>query len=278
MKKWIISAFVYLLVVIGSSTVYDLFINKEEPAYSSAVNHVTEDINEPHGHNEADEGHGHGEDNEKTGEINADFSYKSGLITITLTNLEGNPVEDLVVNHEKLLHLIVVDEHLEKYYHLHPEKAGNGKFELTHPLEEGSYKAFVDVKSKSLNYQVEPLAFQVVEQKESHSHEKLVPDTTLTRTTDGKTAEMKVSSFDAGKPVTLNFKLVESILEPYLGAAGHIVILDEKANQYLHVHPKNEQEPIFETQFDQPGVYKIWAEFKQEGKVRVFSYVIEIKP
>jgi hypothetical protein len=47
--------------------------------------------------------------------------------------------------------------------------------------------------------------------------------------------------------------------------------------QWYEVHPKNEQDPIFETQFDQPGRYKIWADFKQEGKVRVFSYVIEIK-
>jgi hypothetical protein len=75
----------------------------------------------------------------------------------------------------------------------------------------------------------------------------------------------------------LNFKLDETILEKYLGTAGHVVILNEKVDQYLHVHPKNEQEPIFETQFDQPGRYKIWAEFMQAGKVRVFSYVIEIK-
>lgn len=277
MKKWIISAFVYLLVVIGSYTAYDLFINKEEPAHSAADIHVTEEIGETHGKKETDKGHGHEEVNEKSGEINADFSYKGGLITITLTDLEGNPVEDLIVNHEKLLHLIIVDEHLEQYYHLHPEKAGNGKFELSHPLEEGSYKAFVDVKSDRLNYEVQPLNFQVGEQADSHSHEKLVPDTTLTKITDGKTTEMKVSSFKAGKPVTLDFILDESILEKYLGAAGHVVILDETGNQYLHVHPKNDQDPIFETQFEQPGKYKIWAEFKQEGKVRVFSYVIEIK-
>jgi hypothetical protein len=51
---------------------------------------------------------------------------------------------------------------------------------------------------------------------------------------------------------------------------GHVVILDENAQDFLHVHPANDREPIFETQFKQPGIYKIWAEFKQNGKVRAF--------
>jgi hypothetical protein len=277
MKKWVISACVYLFFVIGSYTAYDLFIGKQESAHNAAASHETEEIGEFHGHNGADGGHGHEESSEKSGEIIADFSYKSGIITITLSDLKGNPVEDLVVNHEKLLHLIVVDDHLEQYLHLHPEKIGKGKFELNQPLKEGSYKAFVDIKSKSLHYQVQPLPFLAGDPQKSHSHETLVPDTSLVKTNDGQTAELEVSSFEAVVPVTLNFKLDETVLEQYLGAAGHVVILNEKADQYLHVHPKNEQKPIFETQFDQPGRYKIWAEFKQAGKVRVFSYVIEIR-
>lgn len=35
------------------------------------------------------------------------------------------------------------------------------------------------------------------------------------------------------------------------------IILNENADQYLHVHPKDESKPVFETQFDHPGIYKI---------------------
>jgi hypothetical protein len=104
----------------------------------------------------------------------------------------------LEVNQEKLLLLIVVDDHLEQFFHLHPENIGKGKFELKFPLEKGSYKAFVDIKSKSLNYQVQPLAFLAGEPQKEHSHETLVPDTSLVKTNDGQTAELEVSYLRQG--------------------------------------------------------------------------------
>jgi len=74
-----------------------------------------------------------------------------------------------------------------------------------------------------------------------------------------------------------NFELDKTNLTPYFRAMGHVVILDESAQNFLHVHPLNDQEPIFETEFQKPGIYKIWAEFKQNGKVRAFPFVVEIK-
>ena len=50
-------------------------------------------------------------------------------------------------------------------------------------------------------------------------------------------------------------------LQPYLGAVGHVVILDEKADQYLHVHPVDEKssgpEAKFKTSFPKSGIYKV---------------------
>jgi hypothetical protein len=275
MKKWVISAIVYLLVVIGAYTAYDKFSDKDVD--HEANSHETAANTEGHGHKEKAGGHEHEGGEVKTSEVETTFLYKDGKITIVLKDANGKPVDDLEVNHEKLLHLIVVDEHLDQYLHLHPEKVGAGKFELSQELTEGAYKAFIDIKPEKLKYHVTPVAFIVGEQKNSHSHNQLIADENFVKTVDGKTAEMEVSSFNANKPVTFTFNVDETSLEPYLGAAGHVVILNETADQYLHVHPKNETEAVFETEFDQPGKYKIWAEFKQDGKVRVFSYVIEIK-
>jgi len=269
MKKWAISAIVYLLVVIGCYTFYDVYFNKEAD-HGETNTHEASTSAEEHGH-------GHEEGEVKAGEVKTTIVYNKGKITIVLNDENGKPVDDLKVNHEKLLHLIVVDEHLDQYLHLHPEKVGEGRFELTQELKDGAYKAFIDIKPEKLNYHVTPVAFTVGKLQDSHSHNKLNADQSFAKTIDGKTAEMEVSSFEPQKPVTLTFKVDESSLEPYLGAAGHVVILNETADRYLHVHPVNENEPVFETQFDQPGMYKIWAEFKQDGKIRVFSYVIEIK-
>jgi hypothetical protein len=273
MKKWALAAIVYVLAVTGVFTAYDVYFNKEEVAHSEAAKH---EVTTKETHEEmADHGHEGGE--EKTGEVKTKLQYREGKITITLEDVNGNRVSVLEVNHEKLLHLIVVNDHLDQYEHLHPEKVGDGKFEISHVLRDGAYKAFIDIKPEKLNYHVSPVAFTVGKGQDTHGHNALKADQSLTKTVDGKTAEIVVSSFEAGKPVTLDFKLETASLEPYLGAAGHVVILDEEASQYLHVHPLNEDEPKFETRFDQPGTYKIWAEFKQEGKVRVFPYVIEVK-
>jgi hypothetical protein len=35
------------------------------------------------------------------------------------------------------------------------------------------------------------------------------------------------------------------------------VILNEDATEYIHVHPANDHEAIFETQFSKAGTYKI---------------------
>jgi hypothetical protein len=285
MKKWAIAALLYLLVVISGYTAYAEFFQKEENTveqkHSEAGSHDTttgSTENREHDDNGEEEEHGHEVGGTQTAEIKTEFVYSEGKVTITLTDVNGNPVDDLEVNHEKLLHLIVVDDHLDKYYHLHPEKVGEGEFELSYTLSAGAYKAFIDIKSKNLNYEVQPVAFHVGEQQqESHGHSSLTSDREFSKTIDGQTVHMEASGFESGKPVTLTFNLDESILEQYLGAAGHVVILDEEANEYLHVHPLDESKPIFETQFDKPGKYKIWAEFKQAGTVRVFPFVIEIK-
>lgn len=272
MKKWAISAVVYLLVVIGGYTTYDVFLNKKVD-HREARSHTAVG----NGQSEAEHGHNHEGGEVKTDEVNPTFLYDDGKMTIVLKDAKGKPVKDLEVNHEKLLHLIIVDEDLEQYLHLHPEKVGDGKFELKQELKNGNYKAFIDIKPSKLDYHVTPVAFKVGDPKESHSHNKLESDRQLVKTVEGKTAELQVSTLEMGKPVTLTFTVDQSALEPYLGAAGHVVILNESGDKYLHVHPYNDKEPIFETQFDEPGTYKIWAEFKQDGKVRVFSYVIIVK-
>ena len=272
MKKWVISAVIYVLVVVGGFTAYDVYFAKDV----TKSNSVSQKTHETPEHGEV-AGHGHESGDSQASEVKPSLFYKDGLITITLEDQYGKPVDNLLINHEKLLHLILVNEHLDQYYHLHPEKTGKGRFEILLELEEGDYKAFIDIQPEKLSYHVNPLLFSVGKHKRSHDHHPLLVDQTLTKTIDGKTVELSVSSLNAGEPVTLSFKMDETTLEPYLGATGHVVILDKDAKHYLHVHPINTEKPIFETEFHQPGIYKIWAEFKQEGKVRVFPFIIEIK-
>ncbi|MEH7305116.1 hypothetical protein [Neobacillus drentensis] len=286
MRNWAIAGILYVTVVIFGFQAYDKWIAEDqtkaaesESQMAMGENKSKQEMSGGHQEEEKESTHGHemtSEDHEGS-EVNAFVQIDKSKIKIFLKDKAGNPIDELEVNHEKELHLIIVDEQLQKYYHVHPERTGKGEFTINNNLPEGFYKAFIDIKPTDFAYKVEPVPFVVGNPSTAaHGHE-LVPDTKFRKTVDGETVTLNVSSFKAGESVTLSFDLDQTNLTPYLGAMGHVVILDEYGKEFLHVHPSNDQEPIFETTFEKPGIYKIWAEFKQNGKVRAFPFVIEIK-
>jgi hypothetical protein len=280
MRKWVISAIIYLLVVVAGYSVYANLTDEEEAvdAHQQAENHeAAEHTNGQHEATHKEDHEDHGDHAAMESEVTPKVDVTNTEVIIKLKDQQGHPVSDLEVNHEKLLHLIVVDDYLEKYVHLHPDQEKPGTFKVSHSLPKGSYKAFIDIKPKNLAYAVKPVPFTIGEEEKKHAHPQLTPDTELEKEVDGYKVTLKPSGLQAGKDITLTFNLHEKQAEPYLGAMGHVVILDESGEKYLHVHPANENKTIFETSFDQPGIYKIWAEFKQDGNVRVFPFVVEVK-
>ena len=79
-----------------------------------------------------------------------------------------------------------------------------------------------------------------------------------------------------GLPVTL--------LEPYLGAYGHLVALREGDLAYLHVHPHGEEpetgqtsgpEVAFEVTAPTPGRYLLYLDFQVDGQVHTAPFVLD---
>lgn len=118
---------------------------------------------------------------------------------------------------------------------------------------------------------------QIGEAHHAHGGNELVPDTDFTKTINGQTVELTTRSFEVNKEVGLNFDVKGENPEEYLGALGHVVILDEAGEKFIHVHPVSNDKTVFETQFDKPGIYKLWAEFKFHGQVNAYPFVIEVK-
>jgi P-type Cu+ transporter len=301
MRKWAIAGMLYVTVVIFSFQAYEKWFAKEDSATVEAgmqnmgnmgekdnkeAENMSDMENTEH-NSEETEGHGEESNEGSHGHESSSLDYKGSQVNsfvfidqnnirISLKDKAGNPIDDLEVNHEKILHLIIVDEKLQKYYHIHPERTGVGEFTVSHTLPNGYYKAFIDIKPTSHAYEVEPVPFVVgIPTIDNYGH-ALEPDTSFTKNVDGEEVTLNFSSFKAGENVKLSFNLDQTNLTPYLGAMGHVVILDEYGKKFLHVHPSNETEPIFETTFDKPGIYKVWAEFQQNGKVRAFPFVIEV--
>jgi hypothetical protein len=271
MKKWAISALVYLFVIVGGYYVYASIAETEPHNDTKAVHKSGAESSHDQKHEE------NGENHDGESEVIPSLKVNNGEMIITLNDLDGNPVSDLDMNHEKLLHLIVVSTDLKEYQHLHPQTNEPGVFKVAHSLQAGEYKAFVDIKPTGKTYEVAPISFMVGENHNEHEVDFLTVDTELTKEAGGHTVKLIPSSLKVNEDIQLTFELGGDTPEQYLGALGHVVILDQKGENYVHVHPLEGSEPVFATKFSEPGVYKIWAEFKFNGQVFVYPYVVEIK-
>ncbi|MBT2668901.1 hypothetical protein J7J00_26230 [Bacillus sp. ISL-4] len=287
MLTWAISAIVYLGLVIGGYSIYASLNSNNDHTDTHAVktngNEEKESINEQ-AHNDnhtskksdgKDSGHSNHVAHSES-EVVTNVKYEEGLITIDVKDKDQNSPK-LEISHEKIMHLIIVSADLEDYYHLHPEKKGNGIYTQKFDLPENSYKVFVDIKPKNLAYQVSSVELQVGKGHGEHVKNSLKVDTNLTKTINEKTVELTTTELGLNKDVTLSFDTKGITPEPYLGALGHVVILDDKGEKFVHVHPTSEEKTQFETKFDKPGIYKVWGEFKFDGKVNSYPFVIEVK-
>lgn len=271
MKKWTISALVYLFVIVGGYYVYASIAETESHNETKTVHE--QEAESSHGQDHEENGENH---NGKS-EVISNLQIENGELVITLKDNAGNAVSDLEVNHEKLMHLIVVSTELKEYQHLHPQTNQPGVFRVTQSLPAGEYIAFVDIKPTDKTYVTAPISFMVGETHNEHEEDSLTVDTELTKEAGGHTVKLLPSSLKVNEDIQLTFDSGGDTPEQYLGALGHVVILDEKGENYVHVHPLEGNEPVFATKFSEPGIYKIWAEFKFNGQVFEYPYVVEIK-
>jgi hypothetical protein len=68
-----------------------------------------------------------------------------------------------------------------------------------------------------------------------------------------------------------------SRLQPYLGAAGHLVAIRADDLAYLHVHPREGSEPgsiTFEAELSEPGRYALFLQFRHGGKVHTVPFTL----
>ncbi len=79
---------------------------------------------------------------------------------------------------------------------------------------------------------------------------------------------------EAGRRATLEFDAPGN-RQPYLGAAGHLVILSEGDLEYLHVHP-HEDDLAFEASFPKAGRYVLFLEYRRAGKVRLSRFEVDV--
>jgi hypothetical protein len=213
-------------------------------------------------------------------------SDQGTLIRLNITN-NGNPINEFEINHEKLLHLIIVSKDLSYFNHVHPEYKGDGIFEIKNKFPAGGeYRMVADFKPND-GSSMSKMEWVTIH-GDADQAKAVKIDKNLEKIVDGKKITLTFNSqLVAGEESTLMFSLIDEItnqpisdLEPYLGSIGHVVVFSEDGERYLHVHALEDQgsgpDALFETNFPKSGVYKIWGQFQKDGKVFTVPYVVNV--
>ncbi|RNB78530.1 hypothetical protein EDM56_30505 [Brevibacillus fluminis] len=208
-------------------------------------------------------------------------------IRLAIKKTDGTPIEKFDQTHEKLLHLIVVSKDLSYFNHIHPVYEGNGVFDITNDFPAGGeYKVIADFKPTDGDAMTKMEWVRV--EGTPAAPVPLVPDTSLEKTIEGNQVTLTSSALEAQKEVIVTFSFLDektkkpiSDLEPYLGAIGHVVILSEDGQNYVHAHAEEDQgsgpEARFEAEFPKKGIYKIWGQFQRNQHVFTTSYVVNVQ-
>jgi hypothetical protein len=197
---------------------------------------------------------------------------------------EATPVP-LAVVHEKKIHLIIVSKDLGQFYHEHPEYTAQGDYKVKYTFPKGGeYVLFQDYTPTGAGHQLgrQPLtvkgpAYTPVKFKNDDMQwEQGGYQATLSFDKDLKVGQllgMKINISKGGQPVT--------DLENYLGALGHVVVISEDTEQYLHVHPNEQADKGpnigFNTNFEKPGLYRVFLQFNHGGKIHTGDFTINVQ-
>jgi len=218
-----------------------------------------------------------------------------------LADTAGRPLSDVVISHERPMHLIVVRKDLGAFQHIHPQPTGAaGEYAAQTSLPTaGIYVLYAEFTRSSGQDIVQRdeittgAAFDAAADLAVDLAPKIVDDTRIVL---GLPNDLR-----AGTEATFTFRLDDPKtgqprrdLATYLGAAAHVVILDARAGSFAHTHgeapsagpgqtsvaagPPYGPEIEFRHTFPEPGRYKIWGQFQTpDGRVLTADFVVNVK-
>jgi Cu+-exporting ATPase len=224
-------------------------------------------------------------------------------LTVTLTDAEtGDPVENLVRTHQVWSHLIITRSDLGSFAHIHgvpTEEPGRLQVTTTFPTagtyvvhtefrRQGEMADVLDRTSITVSgASVEPMRAPAREIRQATKHGvkvRLRGDAVV-----GETSDLQLTFSDAatGAPVR--------DLQPYLGAAGHVVILRQDGHRFAHAHAETTDSrgrPVFalpgktfgpdldlHTRFETPGTYRLWGQFRlADGRLITAPFTVHARP
>ena len=218
-------------------------------------------------------------------------------------------LDDLLPDHGHLVHLFLFRlPNLDRMYHLHPQQDGKASFtEMMPTIPAGEYQVFADVVHSTgfPETQIGEITLPEIREGVPQGDDSYAVATALGEQTASKSAALNSGGrmiwvhdapLRAGEPVRLRFRVEDATgqpatdLEPYMGMAGHLVVIRSDSTVFAHLHPSGSPpmaavelangpamathqhhatsaEITFPYGFPQPGTYRLFVQVKRAGKI-----------
>lgn len=216
---------------------------------------------------------------------------EGGLRFLVTDAATGDPVTDLGRTHQAWMHVIVTSQDLSWFRHLHAEPTGRpGELEtdVTFPSG-GTYRVDTEFRRRA------DMA-DVLDRQQLNVEGTQPPAVPLEASPRSSTVDSLTVTLE-GTPVAdqqsdLHFRFEDSTgkvvddLQPYLGAAGHVVVMSADGETFVHGHAEGDELAVPGTTFgpelglhlDVPkaGLYRLWAQFRLgNGEVITVPFTVE---
>ncbi|RFU21847.1 heavy metal translocating P-type ATPase [Geodermatophilus marinus] len=220
------------------------------------------------------------------------------LVATVVDSETGEPVEDLTRSHEAWMHLIATREDLGTFAHIHPQPTGApGQLavEVTFPTA-GRY--IVNTEFRRQGEMGDVHRRQVITVGGTAPEPVVLAAGPRSVEVDGIRVELEGDATAGGRSdLDLTFtddatgRPVDD-LQPYLAAAGHVVVMRADGQTFAHEHAEVEDasgRPVFalpgqtfgpeldvHAEFPTAGTYQLWGQFRlADGQVLTVPFTVE---
>jgi hypothetical protein len=196
-------------------------------------------------------------------------------LAFRIVDRRGRTVRDFDVEHTKRMHFIVVRRDMTGFQHVHPTENADGTWSVPLTLPDaGSYRVFADF---SVDDTPHTLADDLTVDGAVRSRDLPAPVRTVN--VDGLRVSLTEGATKAGTESELGFTVTRNgapvAVEDHLGAKGHLVALRQGDLAFLHVHP-DENSLKFMATFPTAGRYRLFLQFKTEGRIHTAAFTQEV--
>ncbi len=238
------------------------------------------------------------------------------ILTFKFKDKQGNPVQDLVIDHDRILHAVIVNSDFSSFSHVHVEDAGPVTPEMlktaTFPVRYTFPAAGYYMVSVDFTVRAQIFSFQFYE---NIGHVADIPKPAdnfsdvqvLKGNFDGYDVTLNTSKLNSNYSSVLDYHIEKdgqpvTDLNPYLAVPMHISLIRDDLGAFKHTHGllpvsfigqllgetihqshlylPDKFGPDIEAanfKFPTPGNYYIFGEFRHNGRIIVTKFPVKVQ-